>query len=106
MKQDERKEFIIQAALNVAEEVGFSKVTRDKVARQACVSPSLVQFYFRNMDDLREKIATQAIKEKNVPVIAQLLGILHYSVLSAPECIRKKALTFLANAQIQERNLI
>jgi AcrR family transcriptional regulator len=106
MKYEERKEFILRAALNVAEEVGYLKVTRDKIARKAKISSSLVQFYFRNMENLRKEIAIRAIKDKNIPVVAQLLGTLHYSVLSAPDCIRKKALTFLANAQAQKHNSI
>lgn len=101
MKRNERKANLLKAGLLAAEEIGYNKVTRITVAERANVSESLVQFYFRDMDELREALIVSAVDSHNLPVLAQAIGALHPTALNIPRPLFRKIINFLINHLVQ-----
>lgn len=72
---DDRKYEILTAAMIVAGEPGgWSKLTRDAVAREAKCADGLVSKYFGTMISFRRSIMRAAIVAENLAVIAQGLA--------------------------------
>lgn len=67
----ERKALIIEAAVTVAERDGLSNVTRDLIAKEAGISPSLITNYYNTMPQLRRDLMRYAIKHQIDSVVAQ-----------------------------------
>lgn len=75
-KVEESRTRILNAALIVAAKPGgWSKLTRDGVARQAGCAESLVSKYFGTMDGFRRTIMRAAVKESHISIIAQGLAM-------------------------------
>ena len=62
------------AALALAVDHGYDRVTRDQVAAACSVSPSAVQYHFPTMTQLRRSVMRAAVRHGNLPVIAQGLA--------------------------------
>ena len=79
LKPEVRKEIIITAALKLATEWHFLKVTRGMVAEDVGVAPATIQYHFKNMDQFRKELMRAAVKQECLPVIAQglLMGNNH-----------------------------
>lgn len=94
---DERKEQILTAALKVAARPGgWSKLTRDAVAKEANCAEGLPSKYFGTMVDFRRAVMRAAIKVQMLPVIAQGLAAGDKCALKADETLKRKALKSLA----------
>lgn len=98
MKHIDRRERILQAGLMAAEQIGYSQITRAEVAQRAEVSESLVQYHFNSVHELKKEILAQAIRDENLPILAQALGSLDPDVLDAPVSIQARVLEFIDNA--------
>jgi AcrR family transcriptional regulator len=68
-----RKSEILSAALMLAERHGLHAITRDQIANSADCSTGIVNFHFGTMKQLRRAIVGEAIRVKNLRVIAQAL---------------------------------
>jgi len=69
------RETILTAAMLLAEkDRGFSKLTRDGVAKRAGVAAGLVTYYFKSMPKLRSAVVRKAIEEQNLPILGQAIG--------------------------------
>ena len=68
-----RREYILNAALHLAEELGYCGFTRDAVAYVADISSSLIakEDYFPRMEDLRNAVLGAAIARERLNIIAQ-----------------------------------
>jgi len=95
MKHNDRREFLLAAALKVAEKRGYQKVTRELAANEAGVSPGLVQYHFNSMGELRHAMIKEAVRLENIPVLAQALGQLHPDATAAPEELQEKAFNYI-----------
>lgn len=96
-KVEERKRSILQAALQVAEmRGGWSKMTREQVARQADCAEAAVSHYFGTMTEFRRTVMRQAVAVKNLSIIAQGLaaGDKHAAKIDAD--LKQKAISTLA----------
>lgn len=94
---DNRKEQIIDAAVKVAGQPGgWSKLTRDAVAREAKCADGLVSKYFGTMISFRRSIMRAAIVAENLAVIAQGLAAGDKCAQKADESLKRKALETLA----------
>ena len=91
MRSDTRKQEIVEAALRIAEEVGLCGVTRDEVADRAGCSAGLVNHYFGTMVQLQRATIGEAVRVRNLTVLAQGLVMGHPKALNAPEEMRRAA---------------
>jgi hypothetical protein len=69
-----RKDHILNIAVLMSRELGYTRITRDKVAEGAGVSMGLVTRYFGTMGQLKTAIMRRAIKQGITEVIAQGLA--------------------------------
>ncbi len=90
----ERIAQILACALLVSSKKGYMKVTRDDIAEQAKVPPSLISYHLGTMPELRRRIMREAIRTECLPVIAQGIGMDDRHLRKAPnELIRKAILS-------------
>ena len=94
---DDRKYEILTAALIVAGEPGgWSKLTRDAVAREAKCADGLVSKYFGTMTAMRRTIMRSAVLTENLSILAQGLAAGDKCAQKADEGLKRKALATLA----------
>lgn len=86
-----RQQQLMEAALKVAKDEGWSKLTRAKVACQAGVAASLINFYFGDKDQFRTSVMQEAVMRNLVSVVAEGLLYHNKAALDAPEALRKRA---------------
>lgn len=91
MGRRERYDIILSAALRVACDVGYNRITRDDIAMAAGCSPALVSDFFGTMPSLRRTIVRAAITQRVLPVVAQALAIRDPHALRAPQELRDAA---------------
>lgn len=92
----ERSASILAAALDAAEAGHYTSITRERVAELASCSPGLVSLYFGTMAAMRDAVMQEAVKRRNLTVVAQ--GIAHRDPLAidAPLWLKAKALETLS----------
>ena len=94
---DDRKLEILNAAIKVAGRPGgWSKLTRDAVAKEAGCAEGLPSKYFGTMISFRRAIMRAAIVAENLAVIAQGLAAGDKCAQKADEGLKRKALETLA----------
>lgn len=92
----DRKEQILNAAIKVAGRPGgWSKLTRDAVAKEAGCAEGLPSKYFGTMISFRRAIMRAAIQGWNLSVIAQGLAAGDKVAMKAEEELKRKALDTL-----------
>ena len=97
MPPNDRKYEILTAALAVAARPGgWSKLTRDAVAREAQCADGLVSKYFGTMTAMRRTIMRSAVLTENLPIVAQGLAHGDAHAQKADEGLKRKALETLA----------
>jgi AcrR family transcriptional regulator len=74
---DTRRDEIERAALSVAERNGYNRLTREDVATEAAVSPSLVSHYMGTVGEMEHRVIRRAIRDGNLQVIAQAVTNRH-----------------------------
>ena len=93
---DNRKEQILDAAVKVAGQPGgWSKLTREAVAREAECADALVSKYFGTMLTFRRTIMRAAIVRADLSVIAQGIAAGDKYAQKADEGLKRKALETL-----------
>ena len=94
---DDRCVQILDAAVNIASKSGgFSKLTRESVAREAQCAEGLVSKYFGTMLSFKRAIVRHAIQKENLSIIAQGLAIGDMHAQKAPKHLKERALQTLA----------
>lgn len=91
----ERIAQILRAALDVAEKVGYNRMTRDEIAALAGIPPTLINYHMGTMPDLRRDVMREAVRVERLPVIAQGLAHRDRHAMKAPEDLRRRALQAL-----------
>ena len=69
-----RRQEILAAAVELAEEVGYLSLTHPKVAGRVEVSPSLIRKYYEDKSKLRDAIMSEAVRLEIVEIILQGLA--------------------------------
>lgn len=93
----DRKQEILNAAIKVAGRPGgWSKLTRDSVAKEAGCAEGLVSKYFGTMITFRRSIMRAAIVAENLAVVAQGLAAGDASAKKADPELKARALSTLA----------
>lgn len=95
---NDRKSQLLEAALKIAKKIGYTKVTREAIAKDADVSPALVSFYFGSTPNMKRDIMRHAVKQGIVEIIAQGLADKNPYAAKAPPELKKKAAQHLADA--------
>lgn len=96
LQPSDRKELIIEAALNVASRPGgWSTMTREAVAKAAEVSDALVSMHFGTMVQFRRSVMRAAVAREVLPVIAQGVVMGDKTALKADASLKSKAIESL-----------
>ncbi len=95
LKKQDREDQILQAALDVAEQVGYQRTTREAVAARVGVSPGLISLRFGTVKNFERAIMGAAVAHARTKVIAQGLANNHPRALAAPEALRQAAVLSL-----------
>jgi AcrR family transcriptional regulator len=92
------REQILAAAMLIASVPGgggFKRLTRERIAKRASTTPSLVTYYFGGMPQLRDAVVKQAIADQNLVALGAAIGDRHPLALKVPTELRAKALKTL-----------
>lgn len=98
LKPEARKEDILAAAVPLAVKLGYSNVSREKIAEAAGVSGAVLNYHFGTMLQFRRDLMRYAIKQKALAIIAQGLSSGDAQAVKAPEDLRRLALDSLMRA--------
>lgn len=90
-----RKAHILAAAVAMAKDTGYHKLTRDAVAESAGVSMGLVTRYFGTMNQLRRDVIRYAIRHNIPEIIAQGLANADDHAKKAPDELKARAKAIL-----------
>lgn len=91
LKPDARKAQILTAALALARESHYLKLTRDDIAKAVNLSGPAVQYHFQTVKKLRNEIMRAAVKRVDLVVIAQGLGAKEPHAERAPADLQQRA---------------
>lgn len=92
-----RKEHILSVAVDMSQEQGYNKITRDGLAERAGVSAGLVTKYFGTMNQLRRDVMRRAIARGLADIVAQGLANRDAHAQKAPAELKAEAATLIAN---------
>lgn len=95
LKPDARKEDLLAAALPLAAERGYTRVTRNDIAQRAGVSGPVIHYHFGTMAQFQRELMRYAVLKENLAVVAQGLAAGDKQAKKAPEVIRRRALDSL-----------
>jgi AcrR family transcriptional regulator len=96
MQAKDREQQILSASLTVAETAGYNRVTLDQIAKAAGVSKALPLAYFGTMNGWRRKVMREAIRRRNLRVVAQGLAAGDPHAKKAPDDLKAAALASCA----------
>lgn len=95
MSKDKRKQSILCAAVAEAKRHGYTNVTREAIAQRAECATGLVSFYFGTMVDLKRAIMSEAIRTRELRIVAQGIADGHPKAKRAPDDLKLEALKLL-----------
>lgn len=90
-----RREQILNAAVALAKTKGYTNMTREAITSAAGVSPRLLNYYYKTMNQLKRDVMRHAIKNKVLEVIAQGLLAKDPHALKIPDDLKKSAVATL-----------
>lgn len=94
-KPADRREEILNTALALAVLIGYTKVSRDKIAADIGLTGQAVQYHIGTMAKLRRDLMRHAIRKENLAVLGQGLAARDPHAAKAPEALRRQALEAL-----------
>lgn len=94
----DRREQILDAAVGMAKDVGFQKITRDGVAIRAGVAMGLVTRYFGTMCQLRRAVMRSAVKNEVISVIAEGLAVGDPHAKKAGSELKARVISFISQS--------
>lgn len=77
---DERKTTILAAAVSLARETHYHRVSRADVAARAECGAGTVNLYFGDMEGLRDAVVAEAVRTGDTDIIAQAIVSKHPAV--------------------------
>jgi len=94
-ERGDRYDAIIETALQLSEELGYTNIKRDQLCEAAGVSKGLVNHHFKDMAGLREMIMQTAVDQKLEAIIAQGLAAGDPIAQAAPQALKKRSAMYL-----------
>ena len=88
---DDRRPTILSAAITLARQDGYTRISRDSIAAAAGCSPGLVSHYFNTMVQLRRAIMGEALRVRCPILIAQGLVARDSRAMGADDELRRAA---------------
>lgn len=95
-KVEDRNRRILEAALSLAGERGYEKITRQDVAERAEVATGSVNNAYGDMAGLRDAVMNAAVGRGLLAIVAQGLAARHPAACAAPQALKDSALASLA----------
>ena len=92
----ERKQELLEVAIQLAKEEGYSHITRNEIARRAGVAYGLVSSYFKSIDNLKKLVIKEAIKQEIVQIVAQALAHKEPLTKKLDPSLREKVIRYLS----------
>lgn len=92
LKPDARRAAIVDAAIKLSEGTHYLQVQRKQIAVALGVSPPAITYHFGTMEQIRDAVMCEAVKQENLAVIAQGLGARDAIAVRAPNELKKRAL--------------
>lgn len=92
MRPEARKDEILAAALDIAANSHYLKVTREQIAVRVGVSGPAIQYHFQTMVQLRKDLMRAAVKQTCLKVIAQGLLSDDPHAIRASEGLKRQAI--------------
>ena len=86
---------ILTAAIDLAAVHGYTNVTRHQIAEMIDCAPSLIPYHFGTMKQLRRSIMGEAIRTKNLIIIAQGLTAKDSRALGCSDELKRAACEYL-----------
>lgn len=86
-----RRQRVLEAALVLAEEVGYSHITRAAVADRAGLSRASVSMTYAGMVGLRREVMAAAVERGLVKIVAQGLAAGDSQAQAAPHSLKQAA---------------
>ncbi len=87
-----RRKEILDAAVEVARDLGYLKTTHSRIAATVCVSPSLVRKYFESKSKIRDAVMSEAVRLEILDIVLQGIAAKDPIVHEAPAALRAAAL--------------
>jgi AcrR family transcriptional regulator len=95
MEAGDRKTQLLTAAIRLANENGWFKLTHVQVATATGTARSLVNAYFGNKAALKDAVMVEAVKNRNIAIVAEGLVYRNSVALAAPASLRKQAQAYI-----------
>ncbi len=89
-------EDVLHAAMTVARNDGFGRITRDRVAAAGEMPTSYVYLAYAGMEDLREAVMREAVATGDLVIVGQGLAIKHPIACEAPVELKQRAINHLS----------
>lgn len=91
-----RGQLLLGVALREARKCGLAKLTRERIAIAAGVSPGLVSHSLGTMANVRRDVMRQAVVTEDLRVVAEGLATRNPIAMKAPEALRTRAAAAMA----------
>ena len=95
MTTEVRKEAVLEAALLVAQKIGFNKMRACDIAEKAECSHGLVFARWTTLGQLRRAVMRAAIQRRVLSIVAEGLALGDKDARKAPDDLKKAALASL-----------
>lgn len=96
MNIKDRTKELTASALQLAERVGWSNLTRDAIATEAGVSGALVTFRLGTMTEAKRKVMRAAVAARSLRVVAEGLAVGDRHARKAPDDLKAEAAAWIA----------
>lgn len=94
-KPASNKGLILKVATRMALKNGFTSLTRDAVAEEACVAMGSINHHYGTMAALRDEVMRNAVDNEILEIVAQGLASGHPIAQGAPVKLKQNALKTL-----------
>ncbi len=95
MEKEARKASVLEAAIVVAEKIGFANMRTKDIAEQAQCGYGTVTLYWSTMGQLRRAVMRAAIQQRKLRIIAVGLATGDKDAKKAPDELKRAALATL-----------
>lgn len=92
-----RKEQILQTAIQISLEKGYRQLTRRAVANRMHCASSLINHYYEDIDNLRAIVLQTAIEKEIIPIVAENFAIKGTETIELPQPLKQKVVHYLTN---------
>ena len=98
LSPDERRQqrqAILDVAVDLARDIGYSKITRDQIAQAAGISPALVSDYLGTMPKPRRDVVRRAVVREVLEIVAQAMASRDPHVQKASDELKQRAVALM-----------